>query len=285
MQWTQDYKQDIEMAIDTLFAEHYKSENMTDEEKKMQEAVIYAVKLGDPARLHPMVAMVVYEEILGLTADTALPVFIGLEFLHIAMKIHKEILWISPKETLWTPRYSEKYGQSITLLIWETLTTLGIECLTKWWKISLVDEALHAIDDTGAIRGMTRDLLLNHSTITEAQYIAMHDEEMSRLVSSSFLIGAHFSSAAPEMLLDQLRRFAVFLCRIHQIKKDMDVYESSLSMPSDERERNVVDFLWAEKTKALFENLEFELLKLTREFQSSKFADLIEIFTQAKEID
>jgi geranylgeranyl pyrophosphate synthase len=73
---------------------------------------------------------------------------------------------------------------------------------------------------------MTRDVLTDHTTITEAEYIALHDEETSRLVASSFIIGAYFASAAPEMLINQLRQYAVFLGRIYQVKKDILAYET-----------------------------------------------------------
>lgn len=92
--------------------------------------------------------------------------------------------------------------------------------------MNLVEEALHAIDDSGVVRGMTRDVLTDHTDITEAEYIALHDEETSRLLASSFIIGAYFASAAPEVLIDQLRRFAVFLGRIYQVKKDILGYEA-----------------------------------------------------------
>jgi hypothetical protein len=35
---------------------------------------------------------------------------------------------------------------------------------------------------------MTRDVLLDHTTISEAEYIALNDEEMARLVIASFLV-------------------------------------------------------------------------------------------------
>lgn len=149
--------------------------------------------------------------------------------------------------------------------------------------MNLIDEALRAIDDSGVVRGMTREVLLDHSTITEAEYIAMHDEETSRLVASSLIIGAYFASAAPDILIDQLRRFSVFLGRIYQVNKDIHEYESRTSAEqASHTERNVIDFLGIEKAKALYDNLEFELLKMTRNFQSTKFADLIEIFKEGK---
>ena len=92
--------------------------------------------------------------------------------------------------------------------------------------MDLIEEAMHAIDDGGLVRGMTRDILVDHGAITEAEYIAMHDEETSRMIASSFVIGAYFASAAPAILIDQLRRFAVFLGRIYQVQKDITAFEA-----------------------------------------------------------
>ena len=76
MEWISNYKQDIEFAIDDFFKERYRREDITEQEKKLREAVLYAVKSTSSGRIHPVLAMVVYEEVLGLTADTAIPVFI-----------------------------------------------------------------------------------------------------------------------------------------------------------------------------------------------------------------
>ncbi len=92
MEWLIEYKEDINNAIETFFSEHYHQTHITSEEKQFQEALLFAVHHDNPNRIHPILAMIVYEEVLGLTADTALPVFIGLEFIHIGLKLHSEIL-------------------------------------------------------------------------------------------------------------------------------------------------------------------------------------------------
>jgi geranylgeranyl diphosphate synthase, type II len=285
MEWIITYKQDIESAIDTFFSERFQREDVTKEEKRLRETILDAVKSGSPRRLHPMIAMVVYEEVLWLTADTAIPVFIGLEFIRISFSLHGQIAGTTDTDAkTGNTSFLKKYGETMTLLTGDALMTIGLECLAKGSKIDLVQEVLRWIDDSGMIRGMTRDVLVDHMSISEAEYIALHDEETARLMSSAFVVGALFASAAPDILIDQLRRFSVFLCRIHQVKKDIHLYEQSLWHPEIEREKNVVDFLWIEKAKALCENLQFELLKMTQNFQSSKFSDLIDVFSEWKEL-
>ena len=171
----------------------------------------------------------------------------------------------------------------MTILVWDALVSMWMECLTRGGKMNLVEEVLRAIDDSGMVRWMTRDILIDHANITEAEYIALHDEETSRLIASSFIIGAYFASAAPAILIDQLRRYAVYLWRIYQVNKDILEFESRKGGDSEQgKQKNVIDFLCIEKAKALYENLEFELLKMTQDFQSSKFSDLIQVFISGK---
>ncbi|MBP9779416.1 polyprenyl synthetase family protein [Candidatus Gracilibacteria bacterium] len=284
MQWIPQYKENIQTAIDVFLTEHYVRENITDEERKLREALLFAVNTGNPRRIHPIFAMIVYEEVLGLVADTALPVFIGLEFIHIGLELHGSSLGLHDEMLHEGIRlFGEKYDTPMKILVGDALLSMGMECLTKGGKLNLVDEALHAIDDSGVVRGMTRDTLTDHATITEAEYIALHDEKTSRLLAASFVIGAYFASAAPEILIDQLRRFAVFLGRAYQVKQDLNAYEARLALGNTEHEEHdVIDFLGIDKARALFENLEFELLKMTINFQSSKFADLVPVFIKGE---
>jgi geranylgeranyl pyrophosphate synthase len=131
MEWISTYKQDIEFAIDTFFKERYHREDVTEEEKKLREAVLYAVKSTFSGRIHPVLAMVVYEEVLGLTADTAIPVFIGLEFITISTRLHGELAGI--KDPYKSPDISfvKKYGNTMTLLAGNALMSMGLECLSK----------------------------------------------------------------------------------------------------------------------------------------------------------
>jgi hypothetical protein len=75
MDWKEEYKKNINTVIDHFFHEHYHA-RATENEKIIQEAVLYAVHFGDAPRIHASIAMLAYEEVLGLTADPILPVLI-----------------------------------------------------------------------------------------------------------------------------------------------------------------------------------------------------------------
>jgi len=127
---------------------------------------------------------------------------------------------------------------------------------------------------------VARDILTDHTLISEKEYLTMYDEKLARNVVGSFLIGSMLAGDTSQLLKDQFRQFGTFLARIYQVGYDISLYESSLNSPGSElnRERGVIDFLGYEKAKALYDELYMELMKMTGGFQNSKFQDLINIF-------
>lgn|GEM_PF-3958405 len=47
---------------------------------------------------------------------------------------------------------------------------------------------------------------MDYAHFGEKEYITIHDEMESRLLSSSLVIGALFAGDAPDVMIDQLRR-------------------------------------------------------------------------------
>jgi geranylgeranyl diphosphate synthase type II len=284
MAWIEEYQWDINAAIDHFFQEHY-HENVTPNEKIFQEAVLYAVQFALPTRIHPILSMVVYEEILGLTAaNSVISVLIGIEFIHIGLSLHTDAVGIT--DHYWDQEMPliKKYGESMTILVGDALIQLGTDCLSHSGKISIIQEVMQAIGDVWAIRGYSRDILSDHSVITEAEYIAMYDEEISRLVSASLIIGAMFAGDVQQSTIDQLRQFWTFLARLYQVRLDVAEYERWRNSPdaSFSRERWVVDFLGYEKATGLVATLQFELMKMTANFQNPKFKDIVDFFANQK---
>jgi geranylgeranyl pyrophosphate synthase len=147
MSWLTEYKTHTDTAIDAFFRDHYTG-NITPNEQIFHEAISYAVKFGNPSRIRPILAMVVYEELLGLTAESALVNFIGLEFIHIGLLLHGDVIGIRRSfayENM--PPVMEKYGKPMTILVGDALVALGIEALTRLGKMSIIDEIIHAITD------------------------------------------------------------------------------------------------------------------------------------------
>ena len=129
---------------------------------------------------------------------------------------------------------------------------------------------------------MARDILTDHTVISEKEYLIMYDEKIARNIIASFLIGSMLAGDTSQLLKDQFRQFGTFLARIYQVGYDISLHEERQKNPNSEvsRERGVVDFVGYEKAKTLYDELYMELMKMTGGFQNPKFQDIITIFKE-----
>ncbi len=88
-QWAVEYQHNINTAIASFFTEHYAG-NSGHNEAVLHEAVIYAMGFGEASRIHTILAMVAYEEFLGITAESVVDTLIGIEFVHTALLLHED---------------------------------------------------------------------------------------------------------------------------------------------------------------------------------------------------
>lgn len=284
MNWVEEYKQNINIAINHFFREHYRKE-VSANETVFQEAVLYAMQYGEPTRIHPILSMVVYEEILWLTAaNSIISVLIGIEFIHVGLSLHTDAIGIVDHYADGDAPLIKKYGESMAILVGDALVDLGFDCLSRGGKVNIIQEIIQATGDVGMIRGLSRDVLTDHNVISESEYIAMYDEEIAKIIGASLVIWAMMAGDVQQSLIDQLRQFWIFLARLYRVRLDVADYEKGKdsSNASFSRRRGVVDFLWYEKSKDLVSTLQFELLKMTENFQNPKFKDLVEFFMEKK---
>jgi hypothetical protein len=152
--------------------------------------------------------------------------------------------------------------------------------LSQAGNMQVIREALTSTGDSGYLRWIARDILTDHSVISEREYLTMFDEKLARGIISAFLMGSMIAWDASQLLKDQYRQFGTFLARIYQVGYDINFHEQSLqnSWIEMQRERWVVDFLWYEKAQWLYDELYIELMKMTSAFQNPKFNDIITIF-------
>lgn len=165
-------------------------------------------------------------------------------------------------------------------MVGDILYEIGIERLSQSGNMQIIREMLTSTGDVGFLRGVARDILTDHTVISEKEYLTMYDEKLARGIISSFLIGSMLAGDTSQLLKDQFRQFGTFLARIYQVGHDIGLHERAMVNPETElnRERGVVDFVGYEKAKNLSEELYIELMKMTGGFQNSKFQDIITIF-------
>ncbi len=282
MEWILDYQKHIEGEIEKFLHEQY-PEPLTPDKKTFLEALLFAIKAGKPNRIHPILSMIVYEELLWLTAEAGLFAFIGLELIHIWFWLHSEIVDTQKARPLFAKHdMIAAYGEPMTLLVWDALMNYGIDCLSRSGKMTIIREVLNAINAKWMVDGMMQELLVDYAHYTEKEYISIHDEADARLMSASLVIWGFFAGETPEVMIDQLRRFGLFLARSHQIWADVALYMDHLQkwIPHQPNQYGVVDFLGIEKSKELLEKLRAELISITTNFQSSKFEDVVHAFLE-----
>lgn len=115
--------------------------------------MLYAVHNGKPSRIHPILSMIVYEEILGLlAADSVVDIFIGIEFIHLGVSLHSEIIGTENHDNDITDSVTKKYGKSMAVLLGDALIELGIDRLSQSGRMNIIQEISRSIGDSGAIR-------------------------------------------------------------------------------------------------------------------------------------
>lgn len=278
-QWIQDYQRNINEAIANFFRDHY-SGVPGHNEATLREAVVYALSFGEASRIHTILSMVAYEEFLGITAESVTHILIGIECIHTGLMLHSDATGVHNVYIgEWLPTI-KKYGEPLSIVIGDILYEIGIERLSQSGNMQIIREILASTGDVGFLRWVARDILTDHTVISEKEYLIMYDEKLARGIISSFVIWSMLAGDTSQLLKDQFRQFGTFLARIYQVWHDITLHERANTHPDAEinRERGVVDFIWYEKAKNLSEELYIELMKMAWWFQSSKFQDIIMIF-------
>jgi geranylgeranyl diphosphate synthase, type II len=87
--WYDIYKKNVDDAIKEYFDKRHTNLGSV-EEQRFEESLRYAV-MTPGKRLRPILAMLAYEELMGLPGDVILPYLIGLEFIHAYSLVHDDL--------------------------------------------------------------------------------------------------------------------------------------------------------------------------------------------------
>lgn len=95
MTWIEEHRQYINTGINRFFHHRYR-DDVTESEKIFQEAILQTVQPEGHTRIHTILSMVVYEEVLGLlAADSVVDILIGIEFIHTGLTLHVDVANLS----------------------------------------------------------------------------------------------------------------------------------------------------------------------------------------------
>ncbi|MBP9811738.1 polyprenyl synthetase family protein [Candidatus Gracilibacteria bacterium] len=280
-EWYDTYKSNVDEAIKEYFTKRYTSLG-SPEEERFEEAVRYAV-MTPGKRLRPILAMMAYEELMGLPGDVVLPYLVGLEMIHAYSLVHDDLPSMDNDElrrgqpTVW-----KRYDEPTAILVGDALQIMGIECLAASNHVKVITEVSKAIGDMGMVRGQIRDVMTDATSLNQKEMIRLHDEKTGRLISSSLVIGAILAGVEEGQVFDQIRWFGVLLGRAFQVRDDILDHEGRAENTGKAvgkditQKKGIVSYMGIEKTKKLLQELEYGLIDITNNFQTSKFGDIVE---------
>ena len=114
--WYPTYQEKVNLALKEYFDARY-TQIASTRENEFQEAIRYAVE-GEGKRIRPILAMIMYEEVMGLPGDAILPYLIGIELIHAYSLVHDDLPAMDNDEfrrgqlTVW-----KKYGEATGILV------------------------------------------------------------------------------------------------------------------------------------------------------------------------
>jgi geranylgeranyl pyrophosphate synthase len=279
--WYDIYREKVDSAIAEYFDKRYHALS-SQREKEFQEALRYAVEWKGK-RIRVILAMIIYEELMGLPADVILQYLIGIELVHAYSLVHDDLPAMDNDEfRRWELTVWKKYGEATGILVWDALQSMGIECLAQARNADVILEMTQAIGDMGMVRGQVRDIGEDYAIIDQKDIIRLHDEKTGKLFTASLLIGANLAGSRDTHMIEQLRWFGVLLGRAFQVRDDILDYEwdSDIVGKTLGKDRamhkGIVAFMGIDRAKKLLSDLEYTLIETSNTFQTSKFADIVE---------
>ena len=116
---------------------------------------------------------------------------IGVEYIHAFTLVHDDLPCMDHDETRrGKPTVWKAYGETMAVLVGDTLQTMGFELLSRSGDPMVVTEIARALGDLGVARGQVRDTLLRHDTLTLDELLRLHDEKTGGFIASCLVIGA-----------------------------------------------------------------------------------------------
>jgi geranylgeranyl diphosphate synthase, type II len=280
-EWYDTYKSNVDRALQEYFEKRY-TMVWSPEEERFEEALRYAV-MTPGKRIRPILGMLAYEELMGLPGDVVLPYLIGLEMIHAYSLVHDDLPALDNDELRrWQETVWKRYGESTGILVGDALQTMGIECLAESNDVKVIIEITKAIGDMGMVRGQVRDVMTHVSALSQKEMIRLHDEKTGRLISSSLSIGGILAGVNSGATFEQIRWFWVLLGRAFQVRDDILDYEwrvenTGKAVGKDLKDKKgIISSLGIDASKKLLGELEYGLIDITNNFQTSKFADIVE---------
>ena len=290
--WIGEYQNEINKTLDEFFINRYGNSSWI--EAEFESALHYAV-LWWGKRIRPILALIAYEYFSSISpwkceisrADV-LRSIIGIELIHCFTLVHDDLPCMDNDELRrWKPTVWKVYGETMAVLVGDTLQTMGFECLGKSGNAHVVVELARALGDLGVSRGQVRDTLLFQKELSLSELLRLHDEKTGIFIAHSLVIWALFWWAS-ERDVELLRRFGMLLGRAFQIQDDILDFEGDSLLLGKKAGKDVdlgkwiVALIGKNESENTLLKIQSELKEIQKNFKSEKLQDIKEFIIKRR---
>lgn len=277
--WLPGYQKKVNESLSRFFEDRYSS-HISGVESDFVSAIRHAVEWWGK-RIRPILAMIAYEQISGKKCpEDVLQGILGLEFIHCYTLVHDDLPCMDNdclrrgQPTVW-----KKYGETMAVLVGDTLQTLAFELLSNLGHIDIIREITFALGDKWVVLWQVRDTLEDQSDFSLEDIISVHDQKTGGFIASSLVIW-WMVGWANEVDIEKLRKYGILLGRAFQIRDDiLDLEgESSIIWKSAwkdmEQNKWLVSLVGIDNTKKILQNISEELDECLLVWNNPKFQDV-----------
>lgn len=279
--WLPIYQDRVNEAISRYFTSTY-LDNSSSLEIEFISALRHAVEWGGK-RLRPILAMLAYEKITWEKCpENILDGLIGIEFMHCYTLVHDDLPCMDNdilrrgKPTVW-----KQYGETMAVLVGDTLQTTAFERLSTLGNIDVIRELATALGSQWVILGQVRDTLGDQSEYSIADIMRLHDEKTGGFIASCLVIG-WLTWGATSTDLGEFRKFWILLGRAFQVRDDiLDIEGESSHLGKTvwkdaEQQKWLIHMVGLWETKKILEDISEDLDILLKNWNNEKFQEVKE---------
>jgi geranylgeranyl pyrophosphate synthase len=282
--WIWTYQHEINRTLDEFFLQRYGNSSWI--EAEFESAIRYAVEWWGK-RIRPILALIAYEYFCDkylwtceISRENVLRSIIGIELIHCFTLVHDDLPCMDNDELRrWKPTVWKVYGETMAVLVWDTLQTVGFECLAQSGNARAVLEIATALWDLGVARGQVRDTLSHQSDISVDELLRLHDEKTGVFIAHALVVWAIFGWAHVDDL-PLLRKYGMQLGRAFQIQDDILDFEWDTSVVGKKIWKDAELWKWIvtkigiDKTKELLKEIENELTSFIHLIGNERLLDI-----------
>ncbi|MEA3304387.1 MAG: polyprenyl synthetase family protein [Patescibacteria group bacterium] len=276
MQWYNNYKQEIDSALESFF-DQYRLPQAETPEKTIKEACEYAT-LNQGKRVRGVLALLCFD--ICKTDQTPIDRFqatksiIALELIHAYSLVHDDLPAMDNDEMRRGKSSTWKaYGESTGILTGDTLNTIAFEAIAEHAPDYAIRPLIQILASKSGINGMIggqmRDLYFEDIDHTLEQLIETHRKKTGELIIASAMVGSILAKCSHEKrkLVEQ---YAEKIGLTFQIKDDILDVEGNEKMVGkklgkDAAHKGFIKLVGLEQSKQMIHDITEEACRIAEQ--------------------